>query len=169
MILQDSLTVKHDTHNVETPDSTSGPAPKNGYKKLRISRHETRDEHRVVMERILGFRLPRDLVVHHIDGNKRNNRPENLSVMRLRDHSSLHWSPESHRLTALALKGKPNLKARRLTDSQIEQVQRLIAEGNSTISIASMFGVSKYTIRRIKIGVLLPSNLQFLCPKHTSN
>lgn len=36
--------------------------------------------HRVVAELMLGRPLARGEVVHHIDGNKRNNNPENLMV-----------------------------------------------------------------------------------------
>lgn len=39
-----------------------------------------RHEHRVVAEQILGRPLKPGEVVHHIDGNKRNNAPENLMV-----------------------------------------------------------------------------------------
>jgi hypothetical protein len=37
-------------------------------------------EHRVVAEQMLGRKLLLGEVVHHIDGNKRNNEPENLMV-----------------------------------------------------------------------------------------
>lgn len=39
-----------------------------------------RHEHRVVAEEILGRKLMPGEVVHHIDGDKRNNSPENLMV-----------------------------------------------------------------------------------------
>ena len=39
-----------------------------------------RHEHRVVAEQMLGRPLRKGEVVHHIDGNKRNNAPENLMV-----------------------------------------------------------------------------------------
>lgn len=39
-----------------------------------------RHEHRVVAEELLGRELKPGEVVHHIDGNKRNNNPENLIV-----------------------------------------------------------------------------------------
>lgn len=39
-----------------------------------------RHTHRMVAERMLGRKLKPGEVVHHIDGNKRNNAPENLMV-----------------------------------------------------------------------------------------
>ncbi|MFH2034581.1 MAG: HNH endonuclease [Candidatus Margulisiibacteriota bacterium] len=50
-------------------------------------------EHRVVMEKILGRKLLRNEIVHHIDGNGLNNTPENLRVCssqggHARDHLS---------------------------------------------------------------------------------
>ena len=56
-----------------------------GYRKY-FGRHE----HRVVMERILGRPLRSDEVVHHVDGNKRNNDPSNLRLMTQSEHIALH-------------------------------------------------------------------------------
>ncbi|MCQ2172185.1 MAG: HNH endonuclease [Bacteroidales bacterium] len=47
-------------------------------------------EHVLVAEKLLGRKLAKDEVVHHLDGNKVNNRPENLLVMLRSQHVRLH-------------------------------------------------------------------------------
>ena len=59
---------------------------KDSYRKVR-GRHE----HRTVAEEKLGRKLKKGEVVHHIDGNKRNNHPDNLEVMMQSDHAREHF------------------------------------------------------------------------------
>ena len=47
-------------------------------------------EHILVAERIIGRHLEPDEVVHHINGIKNDNRPENLMVMTKSEHISYH-------------------------------------------------------------------------------
>lgn len=49
-----------------------------------------RHEHRIVAELKYGRKLTFDDVVHHIDGNKRNNSPDNLVVMTRAEHIAVH-------------------------------------------------------------------------------
>jgi hypothetical protein len=55
-------------------------------------------QHRLVMEQIIGRYLTADEVVHHIDGNRANNCPDNLQLMTRGDHTALH-RPDRNRKT----------------------------------------------------------------------
>lgn len=67
------------------PDVLRYSGSKNNYVKLK-GRHM----HRVVMEQVLGRKLLKGEIVHHIDGDKWNNSPENLKVMTQSEHIKLH-------------------------------------------------------------------------------
>lgn len=47
-------------------------------------------QHRVVAERVIGRALRKDEIVHHKDGDKKNNAPENLVVMTQAEHMREH-------------------------------------------------------------------------------
>lgn len=65
---------------------TLGLVQRQTYKKL-LGRHE----HRRVAEQILGRPLATNEIVHHKDGNKHNNSPDNLEVMTQSEHMKEHW------------------------------------------------------------------------------
>ncbi len=60
---------------------------KKGYKRFKDSGKLV---HRHVMERKLGLRLRKDVIVHHINGIKTDNRFENLQLMTKKEHFKHH-------------------------------------------------------------------------------
>lgn len=58
-------------------------------------RHGYVHEHRLVAEEMLGRRLRRGEVVHHVNLDPGDNRPENLRVMNAADHKGLHAAMKS--------------------------------------------------------------------------
>src|SRR5678815_4764825 len=46
--------------------------------------------HRVVMELVIGRKLTRDEIVHHKNGNKLDNRPDNLEITTRSEHRTKH-------------------------------------------------------------------------------
>lgn len=61
-----------------------------GYIALRVGIRKWKLEHRVVMERELGRELTANEHVHHINGDKQDNHPENLQVLTNAEHQLLH-------------------------------------------------------------------------------
>lgn len=55
------------------------------------TKYKQRHLHRIIAENKLGRKLLKGEIVHHIDGNKKNNHPDNLEVMTQNEHCSKHF------------------------------------------------------------------------------
>jgi len=65
-----------------------------GYWKVKIGTGKWMDEHRYVMEMVIGRPLRKDEVVHHKNGDPLDNRPENLMVTSHSQHRKIHYEIE---------------------------------------------------------------------------
>lgn len=86
---------------------TSRLVSKGDYWYCRIPDHPNATElgyvflHRALMENKLGRLLTSDEVVHHKDGNKKNNDISNLELMDRRSHARLHMLEQGERMCVL--------------------------------------------------------------------
>ena len=73
-----------------------GHVAKSGYKIISRKGKTNLYEHRVIAEQMIGRPLEKDEVVHHKDGNRANNSPENLVVMKRQEHDKLKDGVRAH-------------------------------------------------------------------------
>lgn len=70
---------------------------KNGYVEYTTGEHKGRSVHDVEMEKKIGRKLESNECVHHINGNRSDNRIENLDLMTIAEHARLHRKNEPTR------------------------------------------------------------------------
>lgn len=95
-------------------------------------------EHRYVMQQIVGRQLKRDEHVHHIDGNRLNNKPENLILTTPQNHRKEHASfrNETHKECTRCHQIKPRhqfylnptARGRKHWDQQLTRCNECLAE-----------------------------------------
>ena len=119
------------------------------------------DEHRLIMEGLLGRKLQRNEVVHHINGNTKDNRVENLQVMTLSEHSRLHFphgqpmSDKARQQTSERFKGKPKYYCTKYTKEQITDWYSKKSQGIPLRQIERETGVNHGTISNVLNGKVL--------------
>jgi hypothetical protein len=65
-----------------------------GYRYVKTERHNWIPEHRLIAEREIGRKIRRHELVHHKNGNRSDNRPENLQILSISQHMNIHHEAE---------------------------------------------------------------------------
>ena len=122
----------------------------NKYKMIKLEDGTWKHEHRAVMEAHLGRRLLSRELVHHKNGNKADNRLENLEVMSLSDHTRHHVTKEQIEKIAFCDKahGEEHVRAK-LNEKQVLEIVARRAKDEGLESIAKDYPVSYIAIANI--------------------
>jgi len=111
-----------------------------GYRNVNLKGSRPRRVHRLVAYAFYGIQ---DGVVRHLDGDKLNNKPENLA-----------WGTQRENILDKKRHGTwqagDNAAHRILNSGKVRKIRNLHASGNYTLSeLGNMFNVTKYCIWRI--------------------
>ena len=108
--------------------------------------------HRQIMEIHLGRRLRTTEIVHHIDGNTRNNKINNLMLTTHKAHMEMHnfaYRTNSQNKRVNALKAMPSAI---LVEADIPEIREMLRAGSKHTEIGTRFGVGRTAISDIKCG-----------------
>lgn len=110
------------------------------------------------MEQHLGRPLKRNEVIHHKDGNKRNNNINNLEVIMLDKHSKLHMTgrklsdkTKNKISNGYRVCGQKHYNSK-LTEEQVILIRNLLEEGHGVRELGRLFNVGHQNISDIKLG-----------------
>ena len=129
-----------------------------GYKMLLKPNHPKADKHGYVMEHIFvweketGVSIPPNCCIHHLNGNKSDNRIENLCMMHRTAHTVMHHTGAKRsnetkaRMSEWAKKRFTDKRNHpRYKEIDVSEIQALIDSGATVKEACKAFGIDKTT------------------------
>ena len=98
--------------------------------------------HRVIWEHVHGPIADRDLVINHINGDRLDNRIQNLELVSQKENV-LHASRRG------ALPKGERVWAAKLTEADVREIRRASAMGETAVALGKRFGINQSTATRI--------------------
>jgi len=114
-------------------------------------KHDKESVHRIIGKYMIGMDFDRNIVVHHIDGNKFNNNISNLQIMKNSFHTKEHYPVQFVPISHFSNARKKAVKKIRRNDVTKDKVLKLYEQGLTYDEIASELHCGRTTVgRRIK-------------------
>lgn len=104
--------------------------------------HKRYLEHRMIMELHIGRKLSIDETIHHINGNKLDNKIENLQIISRSEHGKIH---AKERGLGIKIKRKTFQKWKK-TEEQLNEMVALRNKGLSFQKIAILMKINQKTV-----------------------
>lgn len=94
-------------------------------------------EYRLLIEKKIGRHLRSDEIVHHVNGDKHDNRLSNLQVMSRADHAREHF---------IGCRRPDKMK---FSDAVVRSARREVAAGATQVTVAKKYGMAEGTLSKI--------------------
>jgi len=121
--------------------------------------------HREILEIKLKRKMMPGEVAHHIDGNKRNNNPKNITLTTRAKHAQQHWVEKTDMEKESSIKAACETKGNKgktiygsscynakLNETKVLEIKKKLRDGAKQTDLGKLYNIDRTVIRDIKYG-----------------